>query len=145
MASAITALVVIMLLASTFFMVHQRTAGIVQGFGKLIREAGPALSTKIPFINRVVARINLQVQQLDVRIETKTEDTVFVPMVVAVQSYVLPENAYDAYYKLGHAQRQITSYLFDLVRVQVPKIKLDDVFEKKDEIAESLPRIPCRV
>jgi regulator of protease activity HflC (stomatin/prohibitin superfamily) len=83
----------------------------------------------------VIGRVNLRVQQLDVEIETKTEDNVFVRMVVAVQYYVLPEKVYDAFYKLENANRQITSFVFDVVRAQVPKIKLDDVFEKKDDIA----------
>lgn len=125
----------IVLLVNTFFMVQQQTAAIVQRFGRFVREAGPGLNAKVPFVETVVARINLRVQQLDVKIETKTEDNVFVQMVVAVQFYVLPTKAYDAFYKLDNAQRQITSYVFDVVRAQVPKIKLDDVFEKKDDIA----------
>jgi regulator of protease activity HflC (stomatin/prohibitin superfamily) len=135
-ALGITGLVALTLLISLFFMVEQRTAAIVQRFGKFVREAGPGLNTKIPFIDRVVARINMRVQQLDVKIETKTEDNVFVQMVVAVQYHVLPEKAYDAYYKLDDARRQITSYVFDVVRAQVPKITLDDVFAKKDDIAD---------
>ena len=129
-------IVVISLLVATFFTVEQRTTAIVQRLGKFLREAGPGLHVKIPFIDRVIGRINLRVQQLDVRIETKTEDNVFVQMVVAVQFYVLPEKVYDAFYKLDDATRQVTSFVFDVVRAQVPKIKLDDVFEKKDEIAD---------
>ena len=98
-------------LISTFFTVQQRTAAIVQRLGKFVREAKPGLNVKVPFIDRVVGRVNLRVQQLNVKIETKTEDNVFVQMVVAVQFYVLPEKVYDAFYKL------------------------DDVFEKKDDIA----------
>jgi regulator of protease activity HflC (stomatin/prohibitin superfamily) len=101
-----------------------------------VREAGPGLNVKVPFLDRVVGRINLRVQQLDVEIETKTEDNVFVQMVVAVQFYVLPDKVYHAFYRLDDARRQITSYVFDVVRAQVPKIKLDDVFEKKDDIAD---------
>lgn len=126
----------IVVLASTFFTVEQRTTAIVQRLGKFVREAGPGLNVKIPFLDKVVGRINLRVQQLDVKIETKTEDNVFVQMVVAVQFYVLPEKVYDAFYRLDDARRQITSYVFDVVRAQVPKIKLDDVFEKKDDIAD---------
>lgn len=135
-ALGVAGVVAITLLTSLFFIVEQRTAAIVQRLGKFVREAGPGLNIKIPFIDRVVARINMRVQQLDVKIETKTEDNVFVQMVVAVQFYVLPEKAYDAYYKLDDARRQITSYVFDVVRAQVPKIKLDDVFAKKDDIAD---------
>jgi regulator of protease activity HflC (stomatin/prohibitin superfamily) len=135
-ALGIAALAVIATLMTTFFTVKQRTAAILQRFGKFVREAGPGLNAKVPFIDKVVGRINLRVQQLDVKIETKTEDNVFVHMVVAVQYYVLPEKVYDAFYKLDDATRQITSFVFDVVRARVPKIKLDDVFEKKDEIAD---------
>ena len=127
--------VAISVLARTVFTVQQRTAAIVQRFGKFLREAGPGIHVKVPLLDRVAGRVNLRVQQLDVEIETKTEDNVFVRMVVAVQYYVLPEKVYDAFYKLDDANRQITSFVFDVVRAQVPKIKLDDVFEKKDDIA----------
>ena len=128
-------LVTIAMLGAAFFTVEQRTTAIVQRLGKFLREAGPGIHMKIPFIDYVTGRINLRVQQLDVEIETKTEDNVFVRMVVAVQYYVLPEKAYDAFYKLDNTNRQITSFVFDTVRAQVPKIKLDDVFEKKNDIA----------
>jgi regulator of protease activity HflC (stomatin/prohibitin superfamily) len=129
-------LAAIVLVTNTFFTVQQRTAAIVQRFGKFVREVGPGIHVKIPIIDRVIGRINLRVQQLDVKIETKTRDNVFVQMVVAVQYYVLPEKVYDAFYKLENASQQITSYVFDVVRAQVPKINLDDVFEKKDDIAD---------
>lgn len=123
-------------LASTFFTIQQRTSGIVQRLGRFVREAKPGLNVKIPFIESVAGRVNLRVQQLNVKIETKTEDNVFVQMVVAVQYFVLPDKVYDAFYKLADTEQQITSYVFDVVRAQVPKIKLDDVFAKKDEIAD---------
>jgi len=129
-------LAMIVLVTNTFFTVDQRTVAIVQRFGRFVREVGPGIHAKIPIIDRVIGRINLRVQQLDVKIETKTQDNVFVQMVVAVQFYVLPEKVYDAFYKLENARQQITSYVFDVVRAQVPKIKLDDVFEKKDDIAD---------
>jgi len=134
--AAVAMIAVVAALASTFFMVQQRTTAMVQRFGKFVREAGPGLNVKIPFIDRVAGRVNLRVQQLDVKIETKTEDNVFVQMLVSVQYFVLPEKVYDAFYKLDDTTRQITSFVFDVVRAQVPKIKLDDVFEKKDDIAD---------
>ena len=128
-------LAAIIVLRNTLFTVEQRTAVIIQRFGRFLKEAEPGIRVKIPFIDRVVGRVNLRVQQLDVEIETKTEDNVFVRLVVAVQYFVLPDKVYDAFYKLENANRQITSFVFDVVRAQVPKIKLDDVFEKKDDIA----------
>jgi regulator of protease activity HflC (stomatin/prohibitin superfamily) len=123
------------ILKATIFTVEQRTVAIVQRFGKFLREVPPGIGLKIPFIDGLVGRINLRVQQLDVEIETKTEDNVFVKMVVAVQYYVLEDKVYEAFYTLDNAREQIKSYVFDVVRAQVPKIKLDDVFEKKDDIA----------
>ncbi len=134
--AGVLAIALVIIFRATFFTVQQRTTAVVQRLGKFMREAGPGIQVKIPFIDRVVGRVNLRVQQLDVEIETKTEDNVFVRMVVAVQYYVLPEKVYDAFYKLDNASRQITSFVFDVVRAQVPKIKLDDVFEKKDDIAD---------
>jgi len=118
-----------------FFLVQQQTAALVQRFGKFTRIAEPGLNFKVPFMERVAGRVNLRVRQLDVDVETKTEDNVFVKVIVSVQYFVLKEKIYDAFYKLDDPERQIRSFVFDVVRARVPKIKLDDVFEKKDEIA----------
>ena len=118
------------------FTVSQQTAAVIERFGKFLCIAQPGLNFKIPWIDYVKGVVNLRVQQLDVKVETKTEDNVFVHVVVSVQYYVLVEKVYEAYYKLENAEQQITSFVFDAVRARVPKIKLDDVFEKKDEIAD---------
>jgi regulator of protease activity HflC (stomatin/prohibitin superfamily) len=52
-----------------------------------------------------------------------------------VQYKVIRDKVYDAFYKLDYPHDQITSYVFDVVRAEVPKMKLDDVFVKKDDIA----------
>jgi regulator of protease activity HflC (stomatin/prohibitin superfamily) len=139
----------IAMLGATFFTVEQRTIAIVQRLGKYIRQAGPGLHTKLPLIDKVAGRINLRVRQIDVKIETKTADDVFVHIRVAVQYYVLPEKAYDAFYKLDRddddATRQVTSCVLDVVRARVPKIRLDSVFEQKDEIADLVKTELARV
>ena len=91
---------------------------------------------KIPVIDRIAGRISLRILQLDVIVETKTKDDVFVKLKVSVQYKVVQENVYDAFYKLDFPQDQITSYVFDVVRAVVPKMKLDDVFEKKFTTSE---------
>ena len=98
------------------------------------------LQFKIPIIDRIAGRVNLKIQQLDVIIETKTKDNVFVKLKVSVQFKVLQENVYEAFYKLEYPHDQITSYVFDVVRAEVPKLKLDDVFESKDDIAIAVKR-----
>ena len=123
------------ILFAAFFTVKQQTAAIIERFGKFqsIRQSG--LHLKIPLIDRISGRLSLKIQQLDVLIETKTLDDVFVRLKVSVQFKVIREKVYDAFYKLDYAHDQITSYVFDVVRAEVPKMKLDDVFVKKDDIA----------
>ena len=99
---------------------------------------GNPLHFKIPIIDRIVGRVSLRIFQLDVIVETKTKDDVFVKLKVSVQYKILPNNVYDAFYKLDFPQDQITSYVFDVVRAVVPKMRLDDAFEKKDEIANAV-------
>lgn len=122
----------------SFFTVGQQTAAVTQRFGKFVRVATSGLNFKTPWIDWVAGRINLRVQQLDVKVETKTEDNVFVQFVVSVQYFVIPDKVYEAFYKLDDPTKQITSFVFDVVRARVPKIKLDDVFDKKDEIADAV-------
>jgi len=118
-----------------FFIVKQQTAFVVERFGKFqsVRHAGFQL--KVPFVDRVAGRLSLKVQQLDVVVETKTKDDVFVKLKVSVQYVVIKDKVYDAFYRLDNPYAQITSYVFDVVRAEVPKLRLDDVFEKKDDIA----------
>lgn len=132
------AALVIALVVASVYTVEQQTVAIVQRLGRFHTASGPGIHFKFPVIDHIVSRLNLRVQQLDVAVETKTEDNVFVDMLVSVQYFVLPEKVFEAHYKLDDARRQITSYVFDVVRAQVPKIKLDDVFEKKDDIAEAV-------
>ncbi|MDA9575929.1 SPFH domain-containing protein [Flavobacteriaceae bacterium] len=120
---------------AAFFVVKQQTAAIIERFGKFqsIRHSG--LQLKIPLVDRTAGRLSLKIQQLDVIVETKTLDDVFVRLKVSVQYKVVREKVYEAFYKLDYPHDQITSYVFDVVRAEVPKMKLDDVFVKKDDIA----------
>lgn len=121
-----------------FFTVTQQTSAIIERFGKFKRIAGAGLNWRIPLIDRIAGRISLRVQQLDVRVETKTKDNVFVNVVCSVQFFVIPDKVVDAFYKLQNAEAQITSYVYDVVRARVPNIILDDVFETKDDIAQAV-------
>lgn len=132
--------VILVIIALGLFTVKQQTAVIIERFGKYhsIRQSG--LHVKIPVVDRVAGRVNLRIQQLDVIIETKTKDNVFVKMKVSVQFKVVQERVYEAFYKLEYPHDQITSYVFDVVRAEVPKLILDDVFERKDDIAIAVKR-----
>ena len=121
-----------------FFTVEQQSVAIVTRFGKFARVAQPGLNFKTPWIEWVGGIVDLRVKQLPVEVETKTADNVFVKVKVAVQYFVLPDKVYDAYYKLSNAKQQIESFVYDVVRAQVPKMKLDEVFERKDDVANAV-------
>lgn len=130
----------ILLLFSTLFVVKQQTSAVIERLGKFVSIRNSGLQLKIPIIDRVAGRVNLRVQQLDVIIETKTKDNVFVKLKVSVQFKVIQNSVYDAFYALEYPHDQITSYIFDVVRAEVPKMKLDDVFERKDDIAVAVKK-----
>ena len=123
------------LIFGIFFIVKQQSAAIVERFGRFIGVRHSGLQLKIPIVDRIAGRVSLRVQQLDVVVETKTKDDVFVKIKVSVQYKVIKDKVFDAFYKLDFPQDQITSYVFDVVRAEVPKMILDDVFEKKDDVA----------
>jgi regulator of protease activity HflC (stomatin/prohibitin superfamily) len=125
----------LLLLFFTFFIVKQQSAAVVERFGKFVSIRQSGLQIKIPIIDSVAGRLSLRIQQLDVVVETKTKDDVFVKLKVSVQFKVIKEKVYDAFYKLDNPADQITSFIFDVVRAEVPKLILDDVFIKKDDVA----------
>lgn len=128
------------ILMASIFTVKQQTTAIVERMGKFHSIRGPGLQFKIPFVDKISGKVNLKIQQLDVLVETKTFDDVFVKIKVSVQYKILSDAIYDAFYQLEDSNAQITSYVFDVIRAEVPKMKLDDVFVKKDDIANAIKR-----
>ena len=131
---------IILIIITGLFIVKQQTSVIVERFGKFqsIRQAG--LNLKIPIIDKIAGRISLKIQQLDVIVETKTKDDVFVHLKISVQFLIQRDHVYNAFYKLQNPHEQITAFIFDTVRAEVPKMILDDVFVKKEEIALAIQR-----
>lgn len=125
-------------IVSGFVVVKQQTCVILERLGRFYRVVNPGLSWRIPGIDMIVGRISLRIHQLYVEVETKTQDNVFVNVAVAVQYRVLKEKVFQAYYTLDDHQAQIKSFVFDLVRAQVPLLILDDVFSRKDDIANAV-------
>lgn len=126
----------------TAFQVSQNTVKIVERFGRFTKIGSAGINFKIPLIDQIVITQSLRIQQLDVKVSTKTKDNVFVDIVVSAQ-YRIEDNKdkiYKSYYELEDVEGQINSYLFDVVRAEIPKMKLDEVFEKKDEIAIAIKK-----
>jgi len=128
-------LLVLVLILSGLFTIQTAHAGIVQRLGKFQRIAPPGLNFKIPFIDMLVRRISLQVLQIDVEVETKTKDNVFVKIPIAVQYKVNPDRVYEAFYKVSDPIKQIESFVYNVILGHVPKMTLDEAFEQQAQIA----------
>ena len=137
---AVNGVAALIILVSSIFTVEQQSTAVVSRFGKFRRTAAAGLHMKWPLIESVEGRPSLRVTPLDVKVETKTKDNVFVHIVVSVQYFVIPEKVFEAFYKLRDPTTQISSYVFDVVRAEVPKIELDTVFEQKETLAQSIKK-----
>lgn len=128
-------IIFLFLLDATLFIVREKTVAVIQRFGKFHKASIAGLKAKIPIIDWVVARVDMRLQQLSLDVETKTKDNVFVVVKMSIQYQVMPEKVYEAHYILENPYEQIQSYVYDVVRSEVPNLKLDEVFEKKDNIS----------
>ena len=132
----ISFLIILGILISMLYVVRQQSVAIVERFGRYQKIATSGIHMRLPFgIDKIAARIQLRLLQSEIVVETKTKDNVFVMMNVATQYRVNEQNVTDAYYKLMRPEAQIKSYIEDALRSSVPKLTLDELFEKKDEIA----------
>lgn len=120
------------------FTISTAEVGLIERFGKFSRLAPPGLGCAICCVEQLVGRMSYRVQQLDVRVETKTLDNVFITAVVSIQYQVLQEKVYEAFYALTDPSRQITAHVFDVLRAELPNLELDSVFEAKEDLALSV-------
>jgi regulator of protease activity HflC (stomatin/prohibitin superfamily) len=131
-------LLVLSIVLGSFFTVETAQVAIVQRLGKFARVAGPGLNWKTPYLETVVYRLSMKVQQFDVQVETKTQDNVFVQIPVSIQYKVIPDAVEAAFYKLSDPVKQIESMVYNVVLGHVPKMKLDDTFLNQADIASDL-------
>ncbi len=133
--SIIVLILIGFMLFDSIFIVQSQSAAIIERFGKYQFTAHEGLNFKLPFIDRIVVRRNLKIVQQDIEVETKTRDNVFVRTKVSVQYQIIRDKVHDSYYRLSDPIAQIESYIFDVVRSEIPKLNLDDVFVSKDTVA----------
>ncbi len=135
---ALIVLLALSIVLGSFFTVETAQVAIVQRLGKFARVAGPGLNWKTPYLESVVRRLSMKVQQFDVQVETKTQDNVFVQIPVSIQYKIIPEGVEAAFYKLSDPVKQIESMVYNVVLGHVPKMKLDDTFLNQADIASDL-------
>jgi len=119
----------------------------IERLGRFVRQTGVNERVRIPFYHRIIAGVDPRLEQLNFAIEGRTKDDVFVPIAIALQYYFLADTSYNALYKykLGNANEQITSFVFDVVCIEVSKIKYDDLSENKHTVANTVTSELARV
>ncbi|PST46754.1 peptidase [Bifidobacterium callitrichos] len=127
--------VILALLISAIFIVPQQQAFIIERFGKFQSVQFAGIHMRIPIVDRIAMKTNMRVNQLNVQLETKTLDNVFVTVVASTQFRVNPENVATAYYELRDPAGQLRSYMEDALRSAIPSLTLDDAFARKDDVA----------
>jgi len=131
----ILGLLVLGTVLGSFFTIQTQQAAVIQRFGKFLRVANAGLNFKAPWIDNIIAMVDLRIQQFSAIIETKTKDNVFVKIPVNVQYFIIPDGVENAFYKLSNPKAQIESYVYNVILGHVPGMILDDVFLKQSEIA----------
>ncbi|KAA0055127.1 hypersensitive-induced response protein 4 [Cucumis sativus] len=119
--------------------VQQSNVGVVEKWGRFLMLAQPGFRFLNPLAGECLAGIlSTRIRSLDVRVETKTKDNVFVQLLCSIQYRVVKENADDAFYELQNPEEQIQAYVFDVVRALVPRMNLDELFEQKGDVAKAV-------
>jgi regulator of protease activity HflC (stomatin/prohibitin superfamily) len=131
-------LIFLIVVGGSFFTVSTAQVAIITRFGKFLRVAEPGLNWKWPIIDTVAGRMSLRVNQINLTMETKTKDNVFVTIPISVQNRVRPEKIYDAFYKLSNPIEQIQSYVEQVILGHVPGMTLDEVFASQSGIATAV-------
>jgi len=128
----------LIIILGSFFTVPTSSVAVITRFGKFLRVADPGLNWKWPIVDAVGDKVSLRVQQINLTMETKTRDNVFVTIPISVQMRVRPEKVYDAYYKLTDPNLQIKSYVEQVILGHVPGMTLDEVFASQSGIAAAV-------
>ena len=141
----IVALVVVVL-ANTLFVVKQQHAVIIERLGKFHTIVGAGFHVKIPFIDRKAATVSLRTMKNGFDIDAKTADNVTIGLEVSAQYHVsydmgsgpADSGVYKSYYMLQQPVAQMRDFITDALRSSIPVYTLDEVFAKKDDIAQDV-------
>ena len=130
--------IIVAVLGAALFIVPQQQAYIIERFGKFNKVQFAGIHLKIPFVDRIAMKTNMRVSQINVQLETKTLDNVFVTVVASTQFRVNPQDVATAYYELRDPAGQLRSYMEDALRSAIPALSLDDAFARKDDVASDV-------
>lgn len=145
----ITTIIILLLIVGTAAMgiriIPQTHNATIERLGKFSRVITPGFHLIIPGIEQT-RMINIQQQESDTDVQSKTQDDVFVDLKLAIQYRADPDAIKDAVYKLSNPIEQMESYIYDVVRSTIPKLPIDEVFSKKEEIQTDInAAVKCKI
>lgn len=105
------------------------------GYSRVIYPGFTCLGLDLGGICINTRTLSTRVTPLSFQVDTKTKDDVTVRISVVIQREVLREKVFEALYSLDNPTQQIESYVMDVVRSEVPRQTLDEVFEEKERLA----------
>lgn len=115
--------------------VRQSSLGIKETFGKFTGVLYPGLNFHLPLVTRVTP-IDVMTKTSTAEVSVKTKDNVFAHIHVAVSHKV--NNPERAYYKLQDPIHHMRAALEDVIRSTTPQLLLDELFESKHHIQQSV-------
>jgi regulator of protease activity HflC (stomatin/prohibitin superfamily) len=141
-------IVLLSMLGSTFYVVHQRHVALVERLGRFKGFKRPGLHIRIPVIDSIY-QIDLKTEDEHMTFDAKTSDNVTIELDVSIQYHVDDSNMEDAehsgvyksFYTLNNPVNQMQDYLADALRSQIPNRSLDEVFSEKDAIAQAIDEV----
>ena len=131
-------LIAIIFVFSCAFTVGQQDVVIIQRLGKFHKLASAGLNFKLPVVDQKAGRMNLRIRELDIPGQFKTKDNVFVDMMIRVQYSVIADRVADAFYNLTSPEQQISAFVLNVVRTEVAKMDLREVFEHQDGVGNAV-------
>lgn len=108
-------------------------SGLLETFNKFNRILHPGINFYIPFIQDIRI-IDNKLKQESFNFEVKTKDNAFTELVVDVQVRIKPEDSARATYSLSEPIKQIDSYIENILRSEVPKINLEQLYESQYDL-----------
>lgn len=127
-------------LSTTVVITRTKTVKILETFGKYsgTRTAGISLKLPVPF-QVCVKTVHLNIQEISMTLDLKTSDNLFINYPVIVQYKVT--DAFKAHYELNDSQKQIMSYISNLVRSEVGKRSFLELYAIRDELQDEVKAV----
>eukprot|EP00002_Diphylleia_rotans_P022151 TRINITY_DN4338_c0_g1_i1.p1 TRINITY_DN4338_c0_g1~~TRINITY_DN4338_c0_g1_i1.p1 ORF type:complete len:292 (+),score=68.74 TRINITY_DN4338_c0_g1_i1:68-943(+) len=118
--------------------INQGSVGVKERCGAFDGILSPGFHLLIPCVDCVAGEVSLRVQNIETHVESKSADNVFVNVKLVITYKTEQVDAYKAFYSLSEPIQHITVCVQTSVRSTVPTMTLDELFDNKDKVANTV-------